>query len=319
MAAQPPNHPTGGDAAAALERASILADAADDPALASCCVRDLEAQARAERVKAKLASADRVEARVRAALAPAPLRNAPGDGDGDLASIRAARLAQMQAQAAAARSQAAASSSRGGTLDDLRGGKALWRLVDGAGGGGPAPVAPGLAPPVVAHLYVPGAPGGAALDEVLAGLAADQGGGGGAAAPRFVRVPAGARGVAAGAGLPGAGVPVLAAFRGGALVAKAPVAAFMTEGGGGGGEDGPDEDGVVAWLRAARVLPRKPPAGAAAAGASSSDEEGEDDDGEGADPCPECGRTYEHEHIRSTRAGGRGGGCGGDSSSSSEE
>lgn len=320
--------PTTGDAAAAaaaLDRAAILAEAADDPALAACCVRDLEGQARAERVKARLAAADRVEARVRAAAAPAPLAGHGGDDDdGALASIRAARLAQLQAEAAA-RKGGRGRGTDGGTLADLSGAKALWRLVEGqqgGGGGGEAAAAAGAGattalpppvPPIIAHLYVPGAPGGAATDELLAGLAAEH-----AAAARFVRVRVDAPGVAAGAGLPGrGGVPVLVAFRGGALVAKAPVAAFMGEAAGPGGEDGPDEARVVAWLRAARALP-KTARGGGQGGASSSDQEDDEGDADG-DPCPECGRTYAHEHVRSTRAGGVGGAGGGRRVDSSEE
>jgi CRP-like cAMP-binding protein len=98
-AAPPPPAAATGDAcgcAAALDRAAILAEAADDPALASCCVRDLEDQARAERTRAALLAADRVEARVRAATAavgvgarPPPPRDDDGD---DLASLRAAQI-----------------------------------------------------------------------------------------------------------------------------------------------------------------------------------------------------------------------------------
>lgn len=303
----------GGDAAAAaaaLERASILADAADDPALASCCVRDLEGQARAERVKARLAAADRVEARVRAAGVGAP----PGAADEDeaaLASIRSARLAQLQARAAEAAARSGRKGDGDGGLADLRSAKGLWRLVEGQGaavsGGGDA--LPDAVPPLVAHLYVPGAPGGAGLDEVLAGLAAERAGG-----LRCVRVPASAAGLAAGVGLPsssrgGIPVPVLVAFRGGAMVAKAPVAAFLSDG---GGEAAVEEEAVAGWLRAAHMLEKMKKAG----DSSSDDDEGEDD---AADPCPECGRTYAHEHVRAVRVGGGAGSGGGDSSSEEED
>jgi hypothetical protein len=91
--------------------------------------------------------------------------------------------------------------------------------------------------------------------------------------------------------------PALVVFRRGAVKAVAVGLAPF------GGAAAFDERAVTKWLARARALRTGEP-GAVAAGDSSSSE-GDGGDGEGlGTPCPSCGRTYPHEHVRALRPRG---------------
>jgi hypothetical protein len=90
-----------------------------------------------------------------------------------------------------------------------------------------------------------------------------------------------------------------------------------------GGRNGFSEESVTKYIAGIGVLPGHPDAPRRNSGAKGSREEDEyayfdsDDDGERSDdgddeifganePCPDCGRTYPHKHIRALRPGGEG-------------
>jgi hypothetical protein len=149
-------------------------------------------------------------------------------------------------------------------------------------------------PRLVLHFPVAGADACAQLDEHLAALARTH------TRTRFARVTP-LRGVAAGAGSPalaamgGGAPPALAVLRRGRPAAVAPGLGLF------GGAAALQESRVTRWLQSSHALPA-----ASAGDDSSSGEEREERLGRGAltPPCPSCGRTYPHEHIRAVRAGG---------------
>lgn len=116
-------------------------------------------------------------------------------------------------------------------------------------------------------------------------------------ATRFARVPDAA--VAAKAmGEVVVSPPALVVFRRGAVKAVASGLAPF------GGAAAYDERAVTKWLTRARALRTGEP-GQVEPGGSSSSEEGDDGDGEAlGTPCPSCGRTYPHEHVRALRPRG---------------
>jgi len=148
---------------------------------------------------------------------------------------------------------------------------------------------------LVLHFPVAGADACAQLDEHLAALARAH------PRTRFARVQP-LRGAAAGAGSPalaamgGGAPPALAVLRRGRPAAVAPGLGMF------GGAAALQEGRVTRWLQGAKALP----AGAAGADSSSGEEDEQQQLGRGAltPPCPSCGRTYPHEHIRGLRAGG---------------
>ena len=90
-----------------------------------------------------------------------------------------------------------------------------------------------------------------------------------------------------------------------------------------GGRNGFSEESVTKYIAGIGALPGHPDAPRRNSGAKGSREEDEyayfdsDDDGERSDdgddeifganePCPDCGRTYPHKHIRALRPGGEG-------------
>jgi len=267
---------------------------ANDPTMADCCRRDAQQARYVAGVKAALLTTDPTTAalklRARVAALPPPSAEAeeedPASG-GELERLRQARLAEMRA--AAARAEAAAADGAGSLVDAPEGG--LLRELDRRGGA------------AVVHVVVDGAELCAALDEALAGLAAEHRG------TFFARVRVARRAHLLERALPlEAPPPLLLCFRDGALVGQAPSASFAWA------ED-VDEGALRAHLRRLRVLRRGPGAGAGRPGrggggdgaGSSGGEEEEEEDGEGGDggrglravaPCPTCGRTYPHEHVR---------------------
>lgn len=224
--------------------------------------------------------------------------------DPELEALRAARLQQLRARAARQEGERAAGHGR---LNDVAADK-LLDLAEQTGGR------------LVAHLALEGTQACDHLDEQLAQLAhAYQG-------TYFARVAVRRRSPAAG-GAPAAGsraaagrslqarlglseLPALLAFRGGAVVGRAPVAQF------GGGVDIIEEE-VYSYLRRLRVLAEGKSESQRSGGcdedsedACSGDDDHEDDDGGQA--CELCGRTFPHEHVRAMYRGG--GDDGGDDS-----
>jgi len=335
-------------------RASRLeAEARADPTLQDCCRRDLEQEAAASRQQAALSRVDRASRaelarKLGGAVVPPPRPPPPKaengeedldsdfgddeDNEASLARLRDLRLSQMKREQEE-RKQQKVEGAEGeplllGRLSEINVSKvfALAASLPSLSQGPPREKKKRELPFVV-HLADPGSAAGASLDELLETLAGDFRG------SRFARAAPGKKSTEVRASVlvavsaspmpaaqEGAG-GILAVFRGGALVAAVPVAAFCAgESGGGGGEL--VEESVVSWLRKSRALSKeknekvkekKKEENGAAPPSSSDDEDESNSDGEGdddADPCEVCGRTYFHTHVRPVRSGGRGG-CGG--------
>eukprot|EP00887_Chlorella_sp_A99_P006174 scaffold3.g6174.t1 len=271
-----------------------------DPTLESCCRRDLEERARAERIKAELSLHDRSTVReaLRQQVVGAPPRGAAADagglegegeeGDAELARLRTVRLQQMQqeAQHKAELQQRGLGSLASVPEADLL---ATARRAEQS---------------VVVHLAYEGVEVGDVLDEHLGSLAHRFLG------TRFLRVRVSPRSTLhLRLGAPPR--PSLVCLWEGSVIGAIGLDCF-------GAPESIAEEEVDRWLRQRHVLhtPESLEAWAAAqrqggagmgplGGAARGSESDSDDGGSGSDwqlPCEVCGRRYPHQHVRSMYA-----------------
>ena len=295
-----------------------------DELRSGCCVADEEQAARTARMVGVLRAADPTTAamRRRTAVLHSPEAASPGlpaaadEGDGApsdessdfgeeeagtdstaLDQLRAERLRQLRAAADQARDDRRG----GGEYTELRDAAAVAALVKAHRlvvlhvplPGASTAASKGACGPVsdTCHPCGPGVDACSRTDELLSSAASRY------LSTRFVRVPDAA--VAAQAmGEVMVSPPALVVFRKGAVKAVASGLAPF------GGAAAFDERAVTKWLTRARAMRTGEP-GVVAAGDSSSSEDGDGGDGEGlCTPCPSCGRTYPHEHVRALRPRG---------------
>ena len=318
---------------AAADGADARADGADaraDPTLMSCCEREEADRRAAARLRRALLARDpsasrRREMAVVRAPPPPPPPGAPDDeemapgafeddrddesdldgsemGDGEeeaalMARLREMRMAQLKAAGRAEGARAGPSRFRVEHMSELEIERRLMELVHEPERGY-----------IVCHWAMHSGPGAEADACVVAQLealaaaareaaAADPAGGGRRGPPPGFTVLCAHQKHSHRPGrllgrLGVLGVPALVAFRDGVVVGKACGYAQF------GGLEDLREERITRWLGAIGALPRALGALTRGAGAGDEDEdEDEDGDGDGR-PCPECGRTYPHEHVR---------------------
>ena len=277
-----------------------------DVPLAACCERDLQQQRKGARMRAGLREVDRAMQRqdLRAEAVQSAPRRGPGGGsasgsdsdesslegsdeedgdDGFLQALRERRMGEIKAAALT-------TPQRRAGLRGVAGGE-TWRgyadLEEGA-----VLASAKRRGALVVHLAVPGHPACDEADELMVELAEAHPG------TRFARVALeGGRGSGLAYELCVPGLPAVVSFKGGCVVGSASFDMLGTRDGDGDGEV--HEELLHRHLSQVGVIRRR------AAGSESSD----DEEGGGEElvaPCPQCGRTYPHVHVRAARAGGVG-------------
>ncbi len=270
-----------------------------DVPLAACCERDLQQQRKGAQMRAALREVDRAMQRqdLRAeAVLSAPSRgprvgsvngtdsdesSIEGDeeeegDDGFLQALRERRMGEIKAAVQATPQRRVGLRAAGGGetwrgYADLEEGSVLKSAKR-----------PGA---LVVHLAVPGHPACDEADELLAELAEANPG------TRFARVALeGSRGSGLAYELCVPGLPAVVSFKRGGVVGSASFDML--------GKDGEvHEELLHRHLRQVGIIRHR------AMGLESSDDE-EVGDEELVAPCPQCGRTYPHVHVRAARAGG---------------
>mmetsp|Transcript_2826 Transcript_2826/g.7930 ORF Transcript_2826/g.7930 Transcript_2826/m.7930 type:complete len:300 (-) Transcript_2826:285-1184(-) len=262
---------------------------ASDPALLDCCLRDAQENRKAAELLGRLKAVDisrkRPDAQAsvfpqmplsqNSAKSESSLESDGEDEDPALQQLREARLREMQSTA---QQRAALHTSGFGRLLTLSERSASDRVASESGH-------------VVVHLPVSGLQLCQELNEHLEFLAAQHTG------TLFIHINSTVK--------PGAvldwGVttaPALLCFYDGATIGKAAVLQFCFEG------DELHEEEVTSWLAKLQAL-RGPRQELHQLEAQCSSDSDCDDDGGQHPPCPDCGRTYPHEHVRAVYAAER--------------
>ncbi|KAK9792251.1 hypothetical protein WJX73_007616 [Symbiochloris irregularis] len=265
----------------------VFDSAANDPALQSCCARDLREQAYAARLKAELLSHDRSNTRrdIRNRTFDPylnSLRDAEptqSDTDSDLEAdgeelnrLRSQRLVDLQLQA---RRHAERQCSSRPQVTEC----SLTEL----------PVYLRSEVAIVCHVFQPGDQAANEIDELLDSLCPQ------AEDTVFLRAP-----LQPGALLPGLNVSIQAGlycFVDNCLTGCSPTATWV--------DLDFDQRKLLKWLQHTHVLPAdRTRAGPMQRSVSISASSSENGDGGWQEACQICGRHYPHEHIRNTHAGG---------------
>lgn len=263
------------------EEQNLLDELVDDPALADCCLRDLQEQREVQKLKSRLLERDRSTARLKEQSrvlphveaqspyqAEAHLPDEDDESDEEVTRLRMLRIEEFK--------RATASRRGAGLVRDIDESQLLSALEESDAA-------------VVCHLHVEGYEVCQQLDELLSTLAYRH------KQTDFIRCAVSRRSRLM-AALQLVGLPALLCWRDGQVIGKAPLLQF-------GNPQEIYEEQVELYLGRLRMYN----SGETGSSRHCNNSEDELDDGTSAPnstdrPCELCGRTYPHEHFRAVYA-----------------